>query len=186
MTLENIYYVGQTVAVFAILVSLTFVVLQLRQTQQNQRSLINQGVATRDHEIMRMFQTPEIAAVYAKAMTTEVTFERTEIFQMMMVARAVLGQMQDAYVQKKSGLIDQDTYDFIESGVRAVFRIPLVRVLWPLTRPTVSPDAAALGDQFLSRSRVTRPIDDFPELVREKLSEIWNEQAMKKALPTST
>jgi hypothetical protein len=181
MTLENIYYVGQTVAVFAILVSLTFVVLQLRQTQKNQKSLINQGVANRDHEIMQMVQAPETANMYAKALTTETSFDKTEIFRMVIWVRAVIGQMQDVCVQHKEGLIDQDTYEFIAAGVRSVFAVPLARVVWPLTRPSVSPDAANLGDQFLSETPVSEPFDELTDMVREQLSQIWKQQAAQKA-----
>lgn len=186
MTLENIYYIGQTVAVFAILISLTFVVLQLRQTQKNQKSLINQGVANRDHEIMQMVQAAGTADMYAKALTTEINFNKTEIFRMIILVRAVIGQMQDVFVQHKDGLIDQDTYDFIAAGVRSVFAVPLARAVWPLTRPSVSPDAANLGDRFLAETPVGEPLDELTDVVREQLSRIWKEQAVQKALPTST
>jgi hypothetical protein len=185
MTLENIYYVGQTVAVFAILISLTFVVLQLRQTQKNQKSLINQGVANRDHEIMQMAQAAGIADMYAKALTTETNFDKTEILRMIIWVRAVIGQMQDVCVQHKDGLIDQDTYDFIAAGVRSVFAVPLARAVWPLTRPSVSPDAANLGDRFLAETPIAEPLDALTDMVREQLSQIWKQQAAQKAPLTS-
>ena len=70
MTLESIYYIGQTVAVIAIVVSLIFVGLQVRmayeQTRQSnelaRQETSRTNIITFITEQQRLFATPEDAA----------------------------------------------------------------------------------------------------------------------------
>ncbi|MDP1555072.1 MAG: hypothetical protein Q8L84_06405 [Hyphomonas sp.] len=59
MTLENIYYVGQTVAVVAILMSLLAVVWQMRQSQKMERAAAQRDLLLRVSEWGRMLSARE-------------------------------------------------------------------------------------------------------------------------------
>lgn len=174
MTLSDFASLAGIVSGLAVLVSLLYLNLQIRHTHRNQRSLINQGVAARDHNIMLMVQAPHMADIYAKATSKETDFTRTEILLMVFLVRAIIGQMQDVHIQRRAGLIEQDTYDYIDAGVRSVFGIPLARAVWPLVRPSVSPEAIALGDAFLANAPVGDSLEDLPALIKASLIDIQN------------
>ena len=48
MTLSDLAAIGSLVSGLAVLVSLVYVSIQIRQTERNQRALINQGAMARD------------------------------------------------------------------------------------------------------------------------------------------
>jgi hypothetical protein len=150
MTLSDIAAIASLVSSLGVLASLVFISKQIRQTERNQRSLINQGILSRDNAIMAILEEPAVAAVYVKAHTSATDYTLVEVLQFGVFVRTVMGQMQDVFMQKSAGLIDQDTYDFIEAGVRYVFSLPLARLSWIDSRATVSPKVAALIDGFIA------------------------------------
>lgn len=66
MSLETIYYIGQTLAVLAVLISLIAVFFQLRQQSQTARSELYLTAVTAFAEIFRTVRTnPEFARLYS-------------------------------------------------------------------------------------------------------------------------
>jgi hypothetical protein len=67
MTLSDFASIGTLISSLAVLVSLVFLNFQMRQTERNQRAMMNQGVMARDNAIMMMLQQPEVMQVWTKA-----------------------------------------------------------------------------------------------------------------------
>lgn len=71
MTLENIYYVGQTIAVLAILISLVGLFFQIRQQSQTARSELHLNATSSFSDTFRSFRTdPEFTRLYSVALQT--------------------------------------------------------------------------------------------------------------------
>lgn len=71
MTLENIYYIGQTVAVLAILISLAGLLFQVRQQSQTARSDLYLNATSGFSDTFRPFRTdPEFTELYSVALQT--------------------------------------------------------------------------------------------------------------------
>src|SRR5579864_7207509 len=125
MSLSDLASLGSFVSGVAVIASLVFLFFQMRQmteqvrqAERNQRSLINQNVASRDHEINVLGQ--QVAVPFGKTYAGTTDFTAPEIITLNLFLRAALGQMQDVYVQNKAGLIEQDTYEYVEAGVRTL------------------------------------------------------------------
>ncbi|MEZ5559766.1 MAG: hypothetical protein R3E86_14640 [Pseudomonadales bacterium] len=173
MSLSDLANLGEFVSSIAVLGSLVFLffqmrqmTVQMRQSEMNQRSLINQNVMTRDHEINLMFA--QRANVHSKAQLPEADLTVEEIMELILMLRAALGQMQDVHVQRQAGLIEQDTYDYIEAGVRAILAIPTYRAAWQWIRPSVSPKTALLVEGFIATTPLANPqtAARIPELLK--------------------
>lgn len=117
MTLSDLASIGSLVSGVAVLVSLFYLNLQVRQTERNQRALINQGAMARDTAMVQMLREPAFATAMAKAIEGETNFTTLEYWHLNTVLRGLLGSLQDAWLQKKAGLIDAVTIDCIELGV---------------------------------------------------------------------
>lgn len=155
MSLSDLANVGEFISSIAVLGSLIFLsrqmrqmTEQMRQSEMNQRSLINQNVMTRDHDINLMFA--QLGDLHSRAQLPETELSHAEIMKLVLMLRAALGQMQDVHVQLQSGLIEQDTYDYIEAGVRSLLAIPTYRIVWQWIRASVSPRTALLVEGFIA------------------------------------
>ena len=179
MSLSDLANLGEFISSIAVLGSLGFLFFQMRkmteqmrQSELNQRSLINQNVMTRDHEINLMFA--ELAGVHSKAQMPETALSFAEIMELILMLRAALGQMQDVHVQLQAGLIEQDTYDYIEAGVRAILAIPTYRVAWQWIRPSVSPKTVLLVEGFIATTPLANPQTAalIPELLKSGVKKL--------------
>ena len=79
--------------------------------------------------------------------------------------------MQDAHVQKVAGVLSDDTYAFVESGLRYVFAIPLARAMWEESRPTVSPFVAKLVDGYIAQMAALPSITAYPEIIKSHIEQ---------------
>jgi hypothetical protein len=179
MSLSDLANLGEFISSLAVLGSLGFLVFQmrqmtrqLRQSEMNQRSLINQNVMTRDHEINLMFA--QLGDLHSKAQLPETELSHAEIMKLLLMLRAALGQMQDVHVQRQAGLIEQDTHDYIEAGVRSLLAIPTYRVVWQWIRPSVSPRTAALVEGFIATTPLANPQTAaiIPQLLRSGVEQL--------------
>ena len=86
MSLEGIYYVGQTIAVVAILASLVFVGIQVKQSSRAQKQANEQAIADSvsesNNQFMSVFMAlasdETLAAIYTRALAGE-DLDRVEI-----------------------------------------------------------------------------------------------------------
>jgi len=179
MPLSDLANLGEFISSIAVLGSLGFLffqmrqmTVQMRQSEMNQRSLINQNVMTRDHEINLMFA--QLADVHSKAQMPGTELSLMEVMQLVLMLRAALGQMQDVHVQRQAGLIEQDTYDYIEAGVRSILAIPTYRAAWQWIRPAVSPKTVLLVEGFIATTPLANPqtAAKIPELLKSAVEKL--------------
>ena len=159
MTLSDLAAIGSLVSGIAVLVSLVYLALQVRQTEKNQRALINQGATTQSRDSIRAFAEPHMAALISRAVAGERNFTAPELVQMSMALRLTLIGMQDVLFQHQEGLIDEGTLD---NGFRAsgsILAQPVFRALWLEGRGTYVPEFASRVDKLIADRPVAKPVD---------------------------
>lgn len=189
MTLESIYYIGQTVAVIAIVISLVFVGLQVRQSkQQTERANIIARTELSKNSLDfflttwgQYFATPDDAAFMQKALYS--TEPLSEAEQVMFYTRInfVLTEGAVSTEVRASELMSDNVFD---GGADVIRRF----CAWPRPRRVVEVFllgsqsgvfADMLKDAFVSVvvGSQPRPIDfyrlnDFPASSEDKLTAI--------------
>lgn len=171
MTLSDLASIGTLISSLAVFVSLVFLNLQMRQTERNQRAMMNQGVMARDNAIMMMVQQPEVMKVWTKAIAGATDYTPSELMHFSVLLRAIMGQIQDAHVQKLARVLSDDTYAFVEAGLRYIFTLPLARAMWEDLRPTVSPLVARLVDGFIAQAAASPANDAYAEIIKIRLEQ---------------
>ena len=159
MSLSDLSSIGALVGGIAVLVSLVYLALQVRQTEKYQRALINQGATTQSRGSIQAFAEPGIAALVSRVVAGERDFTAPELVQMSMVLRLTLISMQDALFQHHEGLIDEGTLD---NGFRAsgsILAQPVFRALWLEGRGTYVPEFASRVDKLIADRPVAKPVD---------------------------
>ncbi|HXC57246.1 MAG TPA: hypothetical protein VNU97_18240 [Rhizomicrobium sp.] len=159
MTLSDLASIGSLVSGIAVLVSLIYLALQIRQTEKNQRALMNQGVVTRAAELLTWMAQPEISDLIIKVRSGEREYSAQELTKLGLVLRAMLLTGQDAYIQRKSGLTDQVTFDATIGGVKFWLALPASRALWKFDRTTYAPEWMSYVDRLIMETPLAKPAD---------------------------
>lgn len=159
MSLSDLAAVGSLISSIAVLVSLVYLALQIRQSQRNQRAALNQGSIDRITSILVTFGSPDYARVYAKTYRHDATFTSEEIATVFFMLRASLVGLQDSMIQHRQGLIDQITLDNTLVAMRQQITFPVWRAAWLTTQNTYAPELRDLVNGLIAQAPVAPPTD---------------------------
>jgi hypothetical protein len=159
MTLADLAAIGGLISSLAVLVSLALVLRQMRQTDRNQRALIIQGAMARDTAIVGMLQQPDFASAWARAVAGETTPSAIDTVHMASVLRGLIGSLQETLLQKREGLIDQVTVDYVELGVHTFLAQPTMRAVWTVVQSAYPRETIDLVDSIIAKVPLAAPAD---------------------------
>lgn len=138
MTLESIYYIGQTVAVVAILASLAAVFVQMRQISKQTRQM-NQ-IARADLTLNVWMQTgaiqlsladsPEKADFLYRALVENQPLTGPEKLRFLYVMSVALGSHEAGFNLHRRGPIEEATYSQMEATTLSYLQDPAARKWW--------------------------------------------------------
>ena len=160
MDLEAVYFLSQIIAAAAIVASLVFVGLQLRQGDKTQRALMHQSTIQRTIELNQRLTDPHIIALVMKARDPQTTWSADEIWQMRAVIRIIVLHVTDLRWQLRAGLLDASTFDSVLTVTRGVFSLPGVRICWQMILPRVSVTDRALVEELLIKDQPVASASD--------------------------
>ncbi len=166
MTLSDLANLGTLASAVAVLASIAYLNMQVRQTEKNQRALLNQAVATRGVEALRWGTEPWVAALRTRVSAGETTFTAVEMTQLTMILRASVAVNQDCHLQHSAGLLDTRTFEMTLGGLRAHLIWPVFRAIWTMIRAEFPPETIAFVDKVVAETPIAQPRDLAAELKR--------------------
>lgn len=129
MSLENIYYIGQTIAVAAIIASLLFVGFQVRQNTRHARAQIQSARVDRLMAQMIGFSDADKCAAYIRGNGGDATPEAIADRQFYMQCLAQSGTMLDVFTQYRDGLLNEEQFNLVKATYRRWLRQPGFRAM---------------------------------------------------------
>ncbi len=159
MTLSDVAAIGGVVSGVAVLVSLVYLSLQVRQTERNQRALMNQGIINRGSEDISFLAQPHIMEVTSRVLAGDTKFTSIELNQLRLVMRKIVIGAQDAYVQNKAGLTDPVTFDNALGAARFYMEQPVYRALWKANRVYFADEFVSIMSKLIETLPLAKPLD---------------------------
>ena len=159
MSLSDLASVGSLASGMAVLVSLVYLSLQVRQSDRNQKALMNQGTVTRNSDIVIFQSQPHINVLTSRVTSGETQFTAEELGYLQLRLRTTMLTCQDTYVQYKAGLVDQITLDNGNAVLRFVLSQPVYRALWRINHAAYAPEWAREVDKLIEGVPLAQPQD---------------------------
>lgn len=129
MDLEAIYYIGQTIAVIAIILSLIFVGVQVRQNTEQSKAAAAEA-AHRSFLDWYYSQTPETAAIFTKGEAGLEKLIRTERYQYFAIAMPLLMNIQEAQLKWTEGALVEDRWRFWDRFASSIAISSPIETVW--------------------------------------------------------
>jgi hypothetical protein len=172
MSLSDLASLGSFVSGFAVLVSLIYLALQVRQAEKNQRALIHQGrTAQVSDRVLRMAE-PDLVRVYLKnALEREPLVEEIEFQVFSLLSGSIYREVQDAYFQHDNGLLDDAGLNNHLGIFRGALATAGGKALWRVARDIYDPAFVARGDA-IDRSVAVRSGNPSFERYKAELAKI--------------
>jgi hypothetical protein len=134
VSLSDVANIGTLASAIAVLVSLVYLNIQIRETRQNQRALLNQATATRAVEALRARADPQVADLYARVTDGKTDFTAAEIIQLRFLLASNIAVILDTHAQRDEGMVDDRMVDMAVGGLRAHFARPVFRAIWDMMK----------------------------------------------------
>ena len=159
MSLSDLASLGSFVSGFAVLISLIYLALQVRQTKRNQQIAIRHTRATRVVELHLALADPAVANAWLHGAGSPQEITRTELSQFLNLCRALFFHFEDSFYQREEGLPNKDAFETVVPGVRLSAKSPGWRAAWKLARPNFGGRFLAFMDAVVAGSALEAPVD---------------------------
>ena len=146
MALSDLASIGNFVSGLAVLVSLVFLNLQIRQANKNQRAIIQQGRATRIADFLLHVAEPSLLPAWSAGLRGDRQIGPDQYLQFMSIARARFISFEDSFLQRRNELMEEGAFLGHLNAFRQVFDAPGLRAAWKLTSTTYDPDFTQFVD----------------------------------------
>jgi hypothetical protein len=117
VSLSDLASIGTLASSFAVLVSLIYLGLQIRQNAKHTKALIHQGRVARVADIQMRGTEPTVAAAIITGNGGEPTAEAVLRHQFNQYCWAVFMSMEDTFAQHAEGLLGPDQFEGLRRGL---------------------------------------------------------------------
>jgi hypothetical protein len=144
MTLEQVSYLSQMVAAAAVVVSIIYLAIQVRQAERNQRALMQHARTERGMVLAASMEAPHFAAIWVKVTSDDPGLSATDVSILMSFLRRWALNLLDAQANHAMSLLSDEALERACAAARWGFAYPITRAVWMATvRTTFTPDDAA-------------------------------------------
>ncbi|HXQ16172.1 MAG TPA: hypothetical protein VN814_16255 [Caulobacteraceae bacterium] len=170
MSLSDLASIGSFVSGIAVLISLVYLALQVRQAEKNQQSLMQQSRSDRASDRYLRTADPLIAATYLKGLAGE-NLTEIELFQFNNIFRSQMVGRQDTFLQHRQGFALASDLDSLRRRNQDLMSYPGARAMWLNVRHIYSPGFQTFIDEVVQGAPGSRAGDD-PELWKAALAKV--------------
>ena len=150
MSLSDWASIGSLVSSIAVLISLIYLALQVRQAERNQQASIRQGRATRVVDIILAAGEPSFAEALPKGTIGAKDITPAEFGQFTAIYGAFLASAEDTFLQHNEGLLSEAVFVSFSESWRQTLAQPGVRALWKLRRHAFEAGFVAFMDKLMA------------------------------------
>ncbi|HSG76812.1 MAG TPA: hypothetical protein VLA30_11830 [Burkholderiales bacterium] len=153
MTLVDLANIGQMVGALAVVASLIFVGLQVRQNTKATRATALQMNADYWLAYFTLLADKQFSELYSKGALGRVELEGGQFGQFFFLCRATFMGCENQHHQYLSGLLDDDAYRGYEATIREqIAAFPGVRAMWKLVKHTYGTEFVNFLDKQIASS----------------------------------
>jgi hypothetical protein len=172
MSLSDLATIGGLVSSAAVVVTLVFLLLQMRQTERIQRGAMQQGRAARTVDFILRSTDSALCDAIVRANSSDLTLTPAQIAAFNSYAVAMFWSIEDSFLQHRNGLLDPPSWATEVATLKGFLLMPAWRVAWEMTRHQAGGEYREYVDDML---RSVKPMKSFDE------SSVWK-QLMEKQL----
>jgi len=152
MTLTQLANVGELVGGIAVVASLIYLALQIRQNTKSVRSATLHHNTDLWTSIFFRLAEPELARAYVAGMSGQPDIKPFHFTQFFFICRAMFLAFENQYYQKRQGVLDVDTYAGYERSIATQFvAFRGFRSWWRQNRSVFSPAFVEHIDSLIAK-----------------------------------
>ena len=165
MSLSDLASIGSFVSGLAVLASLLYLALQVRQADRNQRAVIQQGRIARSSDQLMRLCDPALTSAWVKGIHGRADISEEEFLRFLLINTAVLRSTEDVIFQHRLGLLDSASLENQLGPARGILSTPGGKAFWRVLKSGYDPEFVERVDRILQRQNV---VSEFPPFMAWK------------------
>ena len=149
MDLSTLANLASVVSSLAVLVSLAYLALQMRQSARIQRSKMDRGRAEQVGAWLQHIAQADTAPLILRGHTGDPTLDAVECHRYLWSMYPLLLHFEDSYYQHRDGMLGDDQYASILGHLRSQSSTPGFRALWRHVRGRFPAQFAGFADSVM-------------------------------------
>lgn len=149
MTLEFAVNLASLISSIAVLVSVVYLALQVRQGALNQRSTMDRGRSQQVGDWLQYIAEPETAELMLRGHAGDATLTAIEIHRYLWSIYPLILHFEDSYYQHREGMISDAQYASTVGHLRSRCPSPGFRAIWQHIRLRFRADFCAFIDGLM-------------------------------------
>lgn len=149
MGLSDFSSLAGIVSSAAVVISLIYLSLQIKQAQRNQQALMQQTRTAGITDMNLALADPAIAAAYNKGLAGNSDMTTTEVRQFLSLARCGFINMENNFIQHHDGLMSDEAFHSALEGARFQATFPGMRAAWRQSRRAYGKNFVAFFDPIV-------------------------------------
>jgi hypothetical protein len=110
--------------------------------------------------------SPELAGIVQKGMAGSKVLTREEFDQWTLVCRSLFITVEDSFMQRKAGLLDDVAFHSFEAGTSTFLSSPGLRASWQLASSQYGKETRKFIDSMIKQSPAAGPTDAYSDWIR--------------------
>jgi hypothetical protein len=163
MTLSDLASIGSLISGLAVLVSLVYLSLQIRQTERNQQASIRQGRIDRGVALEAARMEPFVAEAVARGIAGDPNLTPQQLAVFVSYANAYFLHAEDTYYQHEVGLLNEAAFETFAAYQRYAFTQCGIRVQWKRQRVYFAGAYVAFLDKLFAAASISPAHDALSE-----------------------
>ena len=159
MSFSDLASVGSFVSGFAVLVSLIYLSLQVKQAERNQQAAIRAARTSRIIDLMMGCTESSVAEAVVKGTRGAKDLSETQVFQFTSYGSARFFNAEDAFYQHREGLLNEFSIESVSDGLRVSFASPGLRAVYKRARNMLGREFVEFADALLSATPLAPDAD---------------------------
>ena len=158
MSLGDIASLVSLVSGVAVLVSLLFLGFQMRQSNRNQRSLMQQGRSDRNVDLLSRLTDSKLSEILLRVSGGN-TLTDADYFVLYGFAAAVFWSYEDSFFQFHSGMLDAKSWASDVATLKRLLSNPAYRAVWSTARGGIGDEYRSFLDGLAADAKLNAPGD---------------------------
>ncbi len=149
MALNTLVGIASLVSSVAVLASVVYLALQIRQSARHQRSLIDRGRSVQVGGWLQFIAGPEIAPLVMRGNAGDATMTAEERQRYIWAVYPMILHYEDSFYQHREGMMSDVQFTSICNQIHDSARNPGVRMIWSEVRERFPADFQRFADPIL-------------------------------------
>ena len=171
MILSDLASISSLISGLAVLVSLVYLGLQVRQTERNQQAIIRQGRINRAVDLVTARMEPSAAEAVSNGIDGNENLTHQQLALFVSYADAYFLHAEDTYYQHEAGLLNEAAFKTFVAYQRYAFTQCGLRVQWKRQRVYYTGGYVEFMDKLLAEESISPAHDALSEWRPDVLAE---------------